>query len=115
MDLRMLLQRIFTLEIAAIWFMFLIVVNLSLESKISFILPYAWPVIGVAWNKGIRQGFIVSAFGTLSAAAGSVIPTHPGIISLTEEGLLVYVKLSSIAIGVTAGKYLAHRKMQQGR
>lgn len=115
MDLRLLLRRIFSLEVAAVWFVFIALVNLSLEDKINFILPYAWPVVGVVWFNGLRHGFLVSAFGTLSAAAGGVIPTHPGIISLTEEGLLAYAKLSSVAIGIAAGKYLALRRIQQNR
>jgi len=95
----------------------LVVLILSLVdgSPVRSILPYAFATALVAWRHGLIWGFAFAALACLVAALGGGFPTQPQWLSeLAGEGVMTYLKLSAVAIGVSAGKRMGERRREDG-
>lgn len=84
-------------------------------SPVRSIFPYAFATALVAWRHGLLWGFAFAALACLVAALGGAFPTQPQWLNdLAGEGLMTYLKLSAVAIGVSVGKRMGERRRDNG-
>jgi len=84
-------------------------------SPVRSISPYAFATALVAWRHGLLWGGAFAALACLVAALGGALPTPPQWSNdLAGEGLMTYLKLSAVAIGVSVGKHMGERRRDNG-
>jgi len=84
-------------------------------SPVRSIFPYAFATALVAWRHGLLWGFAFAAIACLVAALGGAFPTQPQWLNdLAGEGLMTYLKLSAVAIGVSVGRRMGERRRDNG-
>lgn len=85
----------------------------SSGQPVQFIVPYALPVVVFTWKYGLRPGLIVASGSVLAAAVGGALPSNAHV-SLVEDGLYAYAKLSAVAMGVSLALYTGRRHLRSG-
>lgn len=83
------------------------------DSPVRSLVPYAFAVMLVTWRHGAVAGVLVAGLACLAALVAGAFPTRPQWAGhLLEEGLVTYLKLSAVALGVCLAKW-SHRALRR--
>lgn len=103
-------------KLAVVWvsiaiLLLTVAISLFFSTPIRSIIPYALAVTPVTWQHGMGSGFLFAGLATLAALVAGAFPTHIDWIGHElKEGLLTYIKLSAIVIGITVGKRIQNKQ-----